>query len=236
MSKSHVTAQSAFGNLPTENGFPVGRAATFVCPHANCRTYALQHVGYVQSLTVNLGRDTTSNRPLGSTPVIALTLCTACNQESVFIGGELARPASSEAPPPASDMPTALLADYEEASAILPKSPRGSSALLRLLIQKLLPILGTTKKDINAGIAELVAIGKIKVQIQQALDTVRVIGNECVHPGEMDLKDDHDTALALFQIVNLIIETEITEPKRLNELYETLPKSKREGIEQRDNK
>jgi hypothetical protein len=50
----------------------------------------------------------------------------------------------------------------------------------------------------------------------------------------MDLKDDRETALALFRIVNLIVETEITEPKRLNALYASLPKSKIQGIERRD--
>ena len=105
---------------------------------------------------------------------------------------------------------------------------------MRLVIQKLLPHLGATKTKIDAAIGELVASGKIKVQIQQALDTVRVIGNESVHPGEMDLRDDRDTALALFRIVNLIVETEITEPKRLKDLYASLPKSKLDGIAKRD--
>ena len=61
-----------------------------------------------------------------------------------------------------------------------------------------------------------------------------MIGNESVHPGEMDLKDDRETALALFRIINLIVETAITEPKRLDALYASLPKSKLEGIEKRD--
>lgn len=63
---------------------------------------------------------------------------------------------------------------------------------------------------------------------------MRVIGNESVHPGEMDLKDDRETALALFRIINLIVETEITEPKRLEALYLSLPKSKLDGIANRD--
>ena len=61
-----------------------------------------------------------------------------------------------------------------------------------------------------------------------------VIGNESVHPGEMDLQDDRETALALFRIINLIVETEITEPKRLNALYDSLPKSKLQAIARRD--
>jgi len=50
----------------------------------------------------------------------------------------------------------------------------------------------------------------------------------------MDLKDDRETAIALFRIVNLIVETEITEPKRLEALYASLPKSKLDGIANRD--
>jgi hypothetical protein len=61
-----------------------------------------------------------------------------------------------------------------------------------------------------------------------------VVGNESVHPGEMDLRDDRETALAIFRIVNLIVETEITEPKRLEALYASLPQSKLDGIAKRD--
>jgi len=35
--------------------------------------------------------------------------------------------------------------------------------------------------------------------ILQSLDIVRVIGNESVHPGVIDLKDDRHTALRLFR-------------------------------------
>lgn len=35
---------------------------------------------------------------------------------------------------------------------------------------------------------------------------MRVIGNESVHPGEMDIRDDHDTVFQLFDLVNLIAE------------------------------
>lgn len=235
MSPNTLTAQSAFSEQPkTNGGHPIGSSAKFVCPYNDCRTFAVHHWGYVESLGIALGGGSFSHRGLGKVPLVVMSLCEACGRESVFIGPQIMLPAESDAPAPAEDLPVELLDDFEEARAILPRSPRGSAALLRLVIQKLLPHLGATKKSIGEAIGELVKTGTIKTPIQRALDTVRVIGNESVHPGEMDLKDDRETALALFRIINLIVETAITEPKRLDALYVSLPKSKLEGIEKRD--
>ena len=72
--------------------------------------------------------------------------------------------------------------------------------------------------------------------VQKALDIVRVIGNEAVHPGELDLRDDRDTAFELFGLVNSIADQMITHPKAVEALYNKLPESKRKAIEARDSK
>ena len=59
----------------------------------------------------------------------------------------------------------------------------------------------------------------LPLRLQQALDAVRVIGHAAVHPGEMDLKDDQETAGALFGLVNFIVEKMIAEPKEVERLY-----------------
>jgi len=46
-------------------------------------------------------------------------------------------------------MPIEIIQEYMEAAAILPGSPRGSAALLRLAVQKLLPLLGAAEQEIN---------------------------------------------------------------------------------------
>ncbi|MBB3034093.1 DUF4145 domain-containing protein [Alteriqipengyuania lutimaris] len=231
-----TTAQSAFESATkTESGLVCGTKTKFVCPFPSCRTYAVQHWGnHLNPVQIHSGGH--YPRQTGDLVPLCTSRCEACNQEAIYIGGKIAFPADSDAPMPAADLPTDCIADFQEAREILPRSPRGSSALLRLVLQKLLPHLGATKSKIDSAIGELVAAGKIKEPIQKALDIVRVIGNESVHPGEMDLQDDRDTALGLFRIINLIVETEITEPKRLNALYTSLPKSKLDGIANRDGK
>lgn len=143
-------------------------------------------------------------------------------------------PRAVTAPKPARDMPKELNSDYEEARQIAGASPRGAAALLRLCIQKLCPLIGAKPADINTMIGELVSKGLIPSVVQKALDTVRVVGNEAVHPGTIDLNDNPSTAQALFKLVNLIVERAITEPKEIDEIYKSLPASKLAGIAQRD--
>jgi hypothetical protein len=143
-------------------------------------------------------------------------------------------PLASDAPPPATDLPTNIAADYNEARDILPLSSRGSAALLRLCIQKLCGELGEDGKNINADIKSLVAKG-LPLQIQQSLDIVRVVGNNAVHPGQMDLRDNVETARKLFGLVNLIVEVMITQPKHVQQMYNSMvPQSQRDAIANRD--
>jgi hypothetical protein len=141
-------------------------------------------------------------------------------------------PLGMSGPPPHPDTPESPLADYEEARSIAGLSPRGACALLRLALQKLCTSLGASG-DLNSAIGELVSNG-LDPQVQRALDTLRVVGNNAVHPGEMDLADDHATANALFGTMNFIVEQLITRPRVLSELYTSLPERALAQIERRD--
>ncbi|KQN73048.1 hypothetical protein ASF04_07910 [Duganella sp. Leaf61] len=131
-------------------------------------------------------------------------------------------------------MPPEIQVDYKEAAAIYTKSPRGAAALLRLAVQKLMVQLGKPGKNINDDIAALVADGLPKL-VQQALDVVRVTGNNAVHPGKLDA-DDTQVAQQLFPLVNLIVEYRISMPARVQELYDALPAGALNGIDKRDGK
>ena len=72
------------------------------------------------------------------------------------------------------------------------------------------------------------------VEIQQALDPVRVIGNNAIHPGQMTTVDDGEIALKLFHLANFIVEDRIAQSRILNESFGTLPDGVKEQIERRD--
>lgn len=159
--------------------------------------------------------------------------CYNCHKLAIWVSERLVFPECKTTIAPNSDLPDNIIRDYEEARSIVDLSPRAAAALLRLGIQKLCAYLGESGKDLNNDIKNLVAKGLDPV-VQQSLDIVRVIGNESVHPGTIDLNDDRETALRLFELVNAIAEQMISHPKKVREMYGKLPEEKRKAIQVRD--
>jgi len=195
----------------------------FNCPHCTAFAHQVWH-----NLSYSLG-----NGGNAYVPNFRASTCSHCGEFAFWIDEKLIYPDNSTVSEPNEDLGEDIKTDYLEAASILNKSPRGAAALLRLVIQKLCIQLGEKGKDLNEDIGNLMKKG-LNPQIQQSLDFVRVIGNEAVHPGSIDLKDDIDTASNLFSLVNLIAEAMITSPKEAKKLYDSLPKKKKEAIEKRD--
>jgi hypothetical protein len=197
----------------------------FSCP--NCGVWAHQlwysGLGWREGTTIGI----TENGRL------EISICEKCDGYALWVDDKMVYPISSVAPLPSEDMPNNVKDDFLEARNIVNSSPRAAAALLRLAIQKLMPHLGKNNGKIDNDIADLVKDG-MPATIQKALDTVRVIGNNAVHPGEIDLKDDIETAVALFGLVNMIVDAMITQPKEVEQLFGKLPKGAKEAIQKRD--
>lgn len=138
------------------------------------------------------------------------------------------------APLPNEDIPSSCRDDYLEAREIAAMSPKGAAALLRLCIQKLCLELGEQGHDINHDIASLVSKG-LPASLQKAFDVVRIIGNNAVHPGKISVGDKPEIVVKLFDLVNIIIDNRITQPRHIEALYDTLPEGPKAAIVKRDN-
>jgi hypothetical protein len=166
----------------------------------------------------------------------AISECQSCNNFALWVDKEIVYPKKTSVDIPNPDMEQEIQDLYNEAALILMDSPKGAAALLRLALQKLLLQIGETERNIDKNIKSLVAKG-LNQKIQKALDFVRVVGNEAVHPGEINLDDNKEIAVSLFKILNLIANDMITIPKEMDELYESIiPDEKKEQINARDGK
>jgi len=211
---------------------PSFQLSAFNCPHCN----AFAHIQWFQ-----LGYYDEHWRMTKAHAAI----CSHCKEISFWLpnsipsevgnvnSGKMIYPSIKLAPLAHPDMPPEIRIDYDVARNIAQDSPRGSAALLRLCVQKLCKHLGEPGKNINDDIGALVKKG-LPIELQQALDIVRVIGNNAVHPGELNSEDVQQVATTLFELVNQIVEDKISRPKKLSSLFASLPPNALDGIEKRD--
>ena len=164
---------------------------------------------------------------------VAVSTCLNCGNSTFWAGEKVIYPVIGTAPPANNDLPDNVKEIYREAEAIAGLSARAACALLRLAVEMLLEHLGETG-PINGMIRNLVANG-LDSRVQQALDVVRVTGNNAVHPGVIDF-DDSTNVQQLFGLINFIAADLITRPKQIDEMFDSLPEEAREAIERRDGK
>lgn len=209
---------------------PAFNASAFNCPH--CDAYASQNWRRL------IWWD--EERARAQSALLITSTCAACGGHAIWRTNNsdaqeasILFPASGVTALPHPDMPEEVMRDFNEAAAIATISPRGAGALLRLSVQKLMVSLGMPGQNLNADIGTLVKEG-LPVQIQQALDYCRVVGNNAVHPGEMDLQDSPELVSALFDMINMIVDYRIAQPKRVQELFAKMPAGAIAAIERRD--
>lgn len=207
-----------------------------------CGAYSEQHWSYAKKVdkkTANYGGNETPKEYITE---LVFSQCMHCKKHSVWKEDRdnkttlLLYPNGGSAPLPNPDMADDIQVDFNEARNIVELSPRGASALLRLVVQKICKQLGEKGENINDDIRKLVAKG-LPEKMQRALDSVRVVGNNAVHPGQIDLIDDRETAYKLFAFINIIVDLLITQPKQIDDFYDLkIPDEAKAAINRRDGK
>ena len=196
------------------------KAKEFYCPH--CGVYAKQD-------WYNLGKGVISGKGFdyyeGFISDSYLSLCSQCKKYALWVNNRIIYPALSTAPWPGEDIPPDVRDYFLEARSIVNASPKAASALLRLALQKLMSDLGESGKNMDSDISLLIKKG-LPEKFRDAFRAVRVIGVDAVRPGKISLKDDAETADAMFNLINMIVEATISQQKKVNELYTTLPSQK----------
>lgn len=190
---------------------PAYEADAFHCPH--CGTYAHQQWGDSAETTDGVSAN------------CRISECARCGEYAFWVDEELRYPNESSAPRPEEEMPPEIAADYGEARAIVDESPRAAAALLRLATDQLLASLDVEGESTYAMLGNLAEEGVIDERVQLAYNSLRVYGNESVHPATVNVGDDDETAQRLFELLNYIVRRTVTDEAFVESIYERFPDS-----------
>lgn len=215
---------------PAVNPSPNFRGTPFVCPH--CKQFAKQRWGQAGNTFLPEGGISYQSFDVSNEDIF-FSQCDACGNKMIWKNKDPIWPRTSLAPEAHIDFPRGLIEDFEEARQVYNDSPRASAALLRLCLQKLCKDLGAPGKNINEDIQFLQDEFGIGRRVVDSMDILRVVGNNAVHPGEINLQDDREISFGLFSILNFIVEKAISEPAQIESIYKRLPEGARLAIESR---
>lgn len=210
----------------------------YIAPKKELRRYTCPHCGTVSQVKIEQHhfQDDCQSAGHGCVSItnrLTIHRCVSCGKKIIWNDDEYIYP-DIVPTEPNPDMPESVMQLYKEAGLIASKSPRAACALLRLAVERLCVELGVNEKNIDANIAELVKKG-LSVEVQRALDVLRVVGNKAVHPGQIAFNvDDKATADALMELLNIITDRMISEPKKIEAMYSALPQSTLDAIQRRD--
>lgn len=200
----------------------------FTCPHCNTVAHQLwaNHIRANKEISTSKSAQDYYIKYSYYLSDLKSAKCEYCDKYSLWIKEKMIYPRKANVPEPNEDMPESVKKDYVEASKIVNDSPRSACALLRVALEKLMIELGYKKGNLYEKINNFVGEDKGS-DLEHSLTSVRVIGNDCVHSGVLDIKDNKPVAVALFNIINYIIEDTITKKRKIDEIYNIIPDSKK---------
>jgi hypothetical protein len=170
---------------------------------------------------------------------IQICFCKLCDKYTIWVDEKMIYPLVNGAPFPNLDMSKRVKDIYEEARGINSQSPRSACALLRLSLEVLLSeVNGHNNKTLFENIGILIEKNKIAIQIQKHMDSLRVTGNDALHPAEIDKENGEtkETALQMFDLLNIVAKTLISDPKAIDEFYNSnVSDTQKDAINRRDN-
>ncbi len=192
--------------MKTSHVTPELLKSAFSCPH--CNTFATQTWGRVDAKVEN---------HYIRIPDFRVSRCSHCLQFTVWAENVAIFPESSQSPPASPDLPRDIKFDFEEARSLLRSSSRCAAALFRLAFRKMCRALGASGTDLEKDVDYFIQRG-VNPKIKLNLEHTRIIGPEAVKPGMIDPRDDTSIAVQISQLINIIVNTLVTQPRFLDEL------------------
>lgn len=202
---------------------------SFTCPH--CKVVAEQNWKSIESREVVIsGDDIFLFKTAQCKLCRSLSIwCVLTNKkennkwvknDNAVVSAKMVYPNKSFAPEPHELMPEDIIQFYKKASLILHLAPEASCTYLRICLEKLCHKLKEFKgkPKLHKMISTLKDEHIITQNMETAMNSVRLFGNEASHPDQIMIEDNIDLATKLFMILNMIVEHTLAGTARITEI------------------
>jgi hypothetical protein len=125
--------------------------------------------------------------------------CHSCNGFLLWVSGLLVFPTRMD------KTPELVEEDLQEATTILDKFPRGATALMRVCIQKLVPLLNQDGNELDEHVSSLVRKG-LEMEMQQATEVLEVLRLDPVQLTQLESQADKEMVLRFLDSLKAILE------------------------------
>ena len=157
-----------------------------------------------------------------------ISICYNCEGIAMWHNDKTIFPNTSHQPSAHTEMPEQIKLIYEEAAIISRLSPRASCALMRHALEELVKNIGY-KDRLFDSIGQMYEEGLIDDAIKDALDIVRLTGNDSLHSNQIDMSDQTNVDY-MFILINEIVESLIALPKRRKGMLEKFGENRLDSI------
>jgi hypothetical protein len=130
--------------------------------------------------------------------------CHNCNGFSLWVSGLLVFPTKLD------KTSEFVEEDLEEAAAILNKFPRGTTALMRVCIQKLVPLLEDNGKKLNQRVSSLVRKG-LEMEMQQATEVLKFLRGDSAQLNSLESQADRETAVRFLDSLKEVLQRRMSQ-------------------------
>lgn len=158
----------------------------YTCPHCGRAASAF-------SVDTDVPQSSFSTESADGEFYVDHTVCPGCNRSQIRLAKRtpfpnrpiyvMAWPVGGATRAVATEVPQAIAADYQEASAVLSISPKASAALSRRILQAVLSDhLHVKKGNLAQQIDAILETERLPTHLAESIDAVRNIGNFAAHP------------------------------------------------------
>ena len=161
---------------------------------------------------------------------VYVTVCHHCEKPTIWLDDNQTLkpilPSDNQYPSPSDKMPQEVKDVYNQAGSIADKSPRAANAMLRSAIEELMRIIVETPGDLNQMIEDAYKNNIITAHIKESLHSIRLLGNNALHPNQIRIEDDVDTN-DIFNIINHIVDVTLHHSEVIENIQDIDSKNKK---------